>query len=150
MAKCEKEGKFIPIDDFDIEQIKSMLEIAKSDFDSAEALKNSLSKESKQWSSVYKLFYDAIHEFVEAFIRFDKIKSDNHQCLFAYLCEKHAELDLDWDFFEKIRTKRNGINYYGTPVTQEDVKEIEVQLGLYVKTLRKAVEKKIKENEEGT
>lgn len=142
--KCEIEGKFIPQKDVDIDKIKSMVEISKNDLESGKELKN-LSK--VQWSSVYKLYYDALHELVDAFLSFDKIKSSNHQCLFAYLCEKNPELELDWDFFEKVRTKRNGINYYGTPVTQEDWKEIELKINLYIKTLKEAVEKKIKEFE---
>lgn len=96
-----------------------------------------------QWNSVYKLHYDALHGLVEGFLRFDKVKSENHQCLFAYLCKKHPELELDWDFFEKIRTKRNGINYYGTPVNQNDWKEAELQLTLYFNKLKKEIEKKV-------
>lgn len=148
--KCEGEGKFIPQEDIDIEKVKSMVEIAKSDSESGQALKKNLSKESRQWSSVFKLYYDALHELVEAFLHFDKIKIENHQCLFAYLCEKHPQLELDWDFFEKVRTKRNGINYYGIAVTQEDWKEIELQMILYIKTLKKAIEKRIKESGESS
>lgn len=145
--KCEIEGKFIPQKDVDIDKIKSMVEISKSDLESGKDLKKNLSKQSMQWSSVYKLYYDALHELVDAFLSFDRIKSNNHQCLFAYLCEKNPELELDWDFFEKVRTKRNGINYYGTPVTQEDWKEIELKMTIYIRALREAVEKRIKEFE---
>ena len=98
--------------------------IAESDSEAGNTLMKTIDKKSNQWSSAYKLHYDALHELVGAFLRFDKIKSDNHQCLFAYLCEKHLELEFNWDFFEKIRTKRNGINYYGKPVTYEDWKEV--------------------------
>ncbi len=143
--KCKIEGKLIPQEEVNIEKIKSIVEIAKSDLKSAQDLKKSLSKDSNQWSSVYKLSYDALHELVEACLCFDKIKSNNHQCLFAYLCEKHPELELNWDFFEKIRTKRNGINYYGTPVTEKDWKEIEIQLKLYIKILKETIERKINE-----
>lgn len=142
--KCEIEGKFIPQESIDISKIKAMLEIAESDFKSAKELKKILSKESKQWSSIYKLYYDSLHELAEAFLYFDKIKSDNHQCLFAYLCEKHPELELNWDFFEKIRTKRNGISYYGTRITYQEVKEIEIQIDLYFYLIKKRIEKKLK------
>ncbi|MDI6737265.1 MAG: hypothetical protein QME12_01990 [Nanoarchaeota archaeon] len=30
------------------------------------------------------------------------------------------ELLLDWNFLEKIRTKRNGSIYYGSPISYED------------------------------
>lgn len=76
-------------------------------------------------------------------MRFERIKTDNHQCLFAYLCEKHNALEFNWEFFEKIKTKRNGINYYGSPVTFSDFKEIELQFKLYSKKLIDEIKKKL-------
>lgn len=142
--KCKKEGKFIVMEEADIEKIKSTLNIAEADTKSADAIKRNLPKQSNQWNSVYKLYYDALHELVESFLRLEKIKADNHQCLFAYLCEKHPELEFSWDFFEKVRTKRNGINYYGVPVSFDDWKEVELQFSLYIKKLMKEIEKKTK------
>lgn len=98
--------------------------------DSANILRKNLQKSSSQWNSVYKLYYDALHELAESFLQFEKAKIDNHQCLFSYLCEKHPQLEFSWDFFEKVRTKRNGINYYGTPVDSDDWKDAELQFNL--------------------
>ena len=142
-TKCKSDGSFIPLEKIDLEKIKSTIEIADTDLNSAKILKNNISKDSSGWNSVYKLSYDALHELVEAFLRFDKIKSDNHQCLFAYLCEKHPELEFSWDFFEKMRTKRNGINYYGTPITYSDWKEVEMQFNLYVNKLKEEIKKRL-------
>jgi hypothetical protein len=142
--KCKKEGRFFIKEEIDFEKIKSTLKIAKADIESADLLKTKIQKESNSWNSVYKLYYDALHELAEAFLSFEKIKIDNHQCLFVYLCEKHSELEFEWDFFEKVRTKRNGINYYGTPIDFYDFKEIELQINLYVKKLIHEIEKKIK------
>lgn len=147
-VKCEKEGRFIVIEEVNIEKVKSTLKIAKGDVESANSIMKNLPKQSNQWNSVYKLYYDALHELVESFLRFKKIKIDNHQCLFAYLCEKHPELEFSWDFFEKVRTKRNGINYYGIPVSFDDWKEVELQFNLYIKIIKKAVKEKIKRPEE--
>lgn len=141
-TKCKKEGKFIVTEEIDIEKIKSTLNIAEADIESADSIKKNLPKQSNQWSSVYKLYYDALHELVESFLRFDKIKIDKHQCLFAYLCEKHPELEFSWDFFEKARTKRNGINYYGIPVSFDDWKEVELQFSLYIKRLKEEIRKR--------
>ena len=141
--KCRKEGKFIITEETDIEKIKSTLNIANADVESANSIKKNLPKQSNQWNSVYKLYYDALHELVESFLKFEKIKIDNHQCLFSYLCEKHPELEFSWDFFEKVRTKRNGINYYGTPVSFDDWKEVELQFNLYIKRLKEEIKKKI-------
>ena len=141
--KCKKEGKFIIIEQIDEERIKATLTIAESDVESANILKKNLLNKSKQWNSVYKLYYDALHELVEAFLRFERIKIDNHQCLFAYLCETHPELDFSWDFFEKVRTKRNGINYYGMPVNFDDWRETELQFNLYIRKLKDEIKKRI-------
>ena len=141
--KCKKEGKIIITEEINIEKIKSTLEIAESDIKSATILENNLSKDSKEWNSVFKLYYDALHELTEAFLKFDKIKTDNHQCLFAYLCETHKELEFNWEFFEKVRTKRNGINYYSTPITHQDFKETEIQFILYLNKLKEEIKKKI-------
>jgi len=50
---------------------------------------------------------------------------------------------LDWNFFEKIRTKRNGITYYGTPVNDKDWKEAAVQFQLYTNLLKKEIKQKL-------
>lgn len=135
---CLAEGNIIPQKEINIDKVKSNLKIAEEYLESA---KDSALK--KRWNTAYQLGYDVLHLLVESLICFDRIKSRNHQCLFTYLCIKHPELELDWGFFEKIRTKRNGINYYGTPVSQKDWKEIELQLNLYINLLRKTIESKI-------
>ena len=104
--RCISEGLLKPQEKVNIDKIKSSLKIAEEDLESA---KDILSK--KRWNSAYKIYYDVLREITESYLSFDKIKSSNHQCLFAHLCEKHPKLELDWKFFEKIRTKRNGINY---------------------------------------
>ena len=141
--KCKKEGKFIITEDIDLEKIKSTLNIAETDIESGNFIKKNISKQNSQWNSVYKLYYDALHELVESFLRFEKIKIDNHQCLFSYLCEKHPELEFNWDFFEKVRTKRNGINYYGNPVNYNDWEEAELQFTLYINKLKEEINKKL-------
>ena len=137
--KCETEGMFIPKKEIDKDKINSMLEIIEEDLITINELKEKMDR----WNTIYKLSYDVIHTLTEAFLMFDKIKSLNHQCLFAYLCIKHPELEFDWNFFEKIRTKRNGINYYGSSVAKQDYKDIEVQIFLYINTLKKTIKEKL-------
>ena len=132
------------VEDVDIEKIKSTLIIAEGDVEAASVIKKNIPKQSNLWNSVYKLYYDALHELSESYLRFGKIKIENHQCLFAYLCEKCPELEFNWEFFEKVRTKRNGINYYGIPINFEDWKEVELQFNLYVKKLKEEIKKKLK------
>ena len=114
-SECERDGLVIRLEEVDIAKIQHMLRIAQADLDVVKALVSETPKDSPSWSTLYKLQYDALHQLIDAFLRFDRIKTNNHQCLFAYLCETHPDLVLDWNFFEKVRTKRNGIQYYGTP-----------------------------------
>ncbi|MEK6962800.1 MAG: hypothetical protein AABX70_00115 [Nanoarchaeota archaeon] len=141
--KCQKEGLLRFQEEIDTAKIKHMITLSQADVDAAKQLSKSLPKESIGWNTIYKLHYDALHSLTEAFLRFNRIKSSNHQCLFAHLCHEHLELEFNWNLFEKIRTQRNGILYYGTPIAYEDWKAIELQVQLYIKTLREAIEKKL-------
>jgi hypothetical protein len=138
--KCARDGCILLQDSIDIHKIKSMMQIASDDLESAKSLSKTA---SPKYGSIYKLYYDVLHQLTEAFLLFDKIKSYNHQCLFSYLCIKHPELDLDWNFFEKVRTKRNGVHYYGSQISEKDWKEVRLQLDLYIKTLFDALSAKI-------
>lgn len=140
--KCLAEGMIVPKAKVNIQRAKDALQISEEDLESA---KESISKE--RWNSGYKAHYDVLHGLTEAYLSFEQIKSKNHQCLFSYLCIKHPELELGWNFFEKIRTKRNGINYYSAKVSEKDWKEVAVQFSLYINLLKKEVENKIKEFE---
>lgn len=137
---CKANGIYLPQKEVDKPKIKTMLKIAEEDLETIEDLKN-----KDRYNTTYKLSYDILHTLTEAFLNFDKIKSTNHQCLFTYLCIKHPELELDWNFFEKIRTKRNGIHYYGSSVVKNDWKEINLQIKLYIKTLQKAIKRKLEQ-----
>lgn len=137
--RCLQDSLVKPQAETDIDKIQSILKIAEEHIESGE---DDLSK--KRLNSAYCSYYTALRELAEAFLLFDKIKALNHQCLFAYLCIKHPELELDWNFFEKVRTKRNGINYYGTLIDYEDWKETELQLNLYIKLLKRKIKEKLK------
>lgn len=140
---CQRDGFLIPQEEIDTVKVRHMAALAMADLVAAKALIPHTERQSIQWSTVYKLHYDALHQLAEAFARLERVKSNNHQCLFAYLCEKHPELELDWPFLEKIRTKRNGVQYYGTPATFADWKEADVPMNLSINALKKAVEERL-------
>lgn len=121
-----------------------MLNIGLSILRQAQKLIPLTPKDGIDWTVIYTMHYDVLHQFTDAFLRFDGIKSSKHQCLFAYLYEKHPELELDWGFLEEIRTKRNGVHYYCTPIRYLDWKKKEVQINLYINTLKKAIQTKLK------
>ncbi len=139
---CFDEGSFVPLDEVDEGRISSVFKLALIDFESVINLQKQLKE--VPWNAVFKIAYDVIHMLSEAFLLFDSMKARTHECAFAYLCEKHAELEFDWYFFEKIRTIRNGSVYYGRAASAQDWKEVELQWKLYVSALKRAIEAKLK------
>ena len=125
------------------ERTRSLLHHAKIASDSANDFSKALKPNDEKWMTVYTLRYDSIRILTEAFLLLGGSYSTNHICLFSALCVKHPELELDWAFFEKIRMKRNGANYYGETITHADLKEVELQMKLYESTLRKEIEKRL-------
>ena len=144
LQKCEINGQIVPVIEVDVEKIKALIQFSDGDQEAGNKLMKGLDDKSILWNNVYVCYYDALHKLVDAYLRFDKVSSLNHLCLFAYICENHSDLELDWSFFEKIRTKRNGVEYYGQKAGKDDWTSVQLQMKLYINTLKKAVEKKLK------
>src|SRR3989338_11173248 len=138
---CQSGGFFINLRFVNKQRVKSLIRNADTNVNSAKKLAETLSEEDEGWMNVYTMHYEALRICIEALMIFDKIVSKNHECLFSYLCMKKPELNPDWDFFQKIRTKRNGANYYGERISYEDWKSVEVQVKMYISTLKKEIEK---------
>lgn len=143
---CLADGFYRNLKYVNKERIKSLVVNANTNIYSARTLAKSLTEEDKRWMNVYTLHYEAIRIYTEALFLFEKITSSNHQCLFAYLCIKRPE--FDWNFFEKIRKKRHGVNYYGEQITYEEWKAVEPQFKLYISVLKKELEKKLIDSSE--
>jgi len=79
---------------------------------------------------------------------FDGIEANNHQCKNAYLCFKHSDLELDWEFLETIRLKRNAINYRGQLLKYDDWKIFKMEFELHINALKKEIEQKLKGNKQ--
>lgn len=142
---CVVDGLIVPQQDYVLPQLKNMLEGSKSSF---RFVKKAKEIKDADWGTVYRNYYDILHLLCDAFVRLDRVKISNHKCLFAYLCSKHAELEFDWDFFEKVRAKRNGANYYGSVISREDWKEVELQAELYISHLINVLEEKLPESDD--
>ena len=137
---CVSENHIFPLSEIDLARVHSNMLLAK---ELLECAQDNIVK--KRWNAGFISSYDVLHLFVESLLIFNKVKSRNHQCLFTFLCVKHPELELDWDFFERVRTKRNGLHYYGMLMIEKEWKTLELQLNLYISTLKKEVENKLKE-----
>jgi len=144
---CLIEGCINDLKVINVDKVRSLTENAETSISTAQIVMKAIGKQAKEWMGVYISYYGALRMYTEALLIFDKVGISNHQCLFAYLCTNHPELELDWNFFEKVRTKRNGINYYGQPTRHEDWKAVELQFNLYISALKKEIKKKLEISE---
>ena len=126
-----------------LDKIKALAENAKTHHQSASIIAKAIPKHAREWMDVYTLHYESLRTYAEALLLLEKINTLNHQCLFAALLISYPHLELDWNFFEKVRTKRNGVNYYGESASHDDWKEIDLQMNLYLATLQKELEAKL-------
>lgn len=136
--ECDCDGMYTPKYGIDKSKIKSMIEISNDDFLAIESL-----KKDKRWNSLYKIGYDSLHTIAEAFLLTQKLKSQNHICLFAYICKNDNR--FDFKILDEIRKTRNGINYYGEAVNKENWEKIETKLCAYIQILKEEIYKKIRE-----
>jgi hypothetical protein len=140
---CLGGNNYNKAEDIDTARIKSMMQIALNDLEYTK-IREPKADMKKECSTVFKLYYESLHELCEAFLMFDKIKVSSHECLFVYLCAKRKELEFDLNFLDEIRTKRNGICYYGTPVDVSYWNSVKLKIDVYIRTMKKAIEDKLK------
>lgn len=139
---CTSTGKFNE-KATDIELIKSLKLVAEKGIEFINSKSRDIPKDSTDWMFVFRDYYESLRELIEAYLLFDGIEAERHQCKNAYICFKHPELDLDWEFLETIRLKRNAINYRGQMLKYDDWKVFKMKFELHINVLRKELEKKL-------
>jgi hypothetical protein len=142
--KCLTTGKFKEKNEIDIELIKSLKNVAEQGLKFIKDKEESIKKESNDWTFVFRDYYEALRNLIEAMLLFNNIEADNHQCKNAYLCSRYPKLDVDWQFLETIRLKRNAINYRGQMLRYEDWKKLKLQFDLHINLLKKKIEENLK------
>ena len=140
-ALCTSSGN-IKEKSVDIELIKSLKTVAEKGLAFINSKSKDIPKESTDWTFVFRDYYESLRGLIEAFILFDGIEADNHQCKNAYLCKMHPELELNWEFLETIRLKRNAVNYRGHLLRYDDWKSLKLNFELHIAALKKEIEKK--------
>lgn len=129
----------------DIELIKSIKTVSEMGLVFIKDKSKYISKDSDEWTFVFRDYYESLRGLIEAYLLFEGISSDNHQCKNAYLCFKHKELDLNWEFLETARLKRNAINYRGQLLKHNDWKTMKLNFELHINALKKEIENKMEE-----
>lgn len=141
--QCVAEGKLQEAEEIDIEKAKSLLDNAELDLKSSKDITPLLEK-NKNFGMIWSTRYEIIRQLVQGILLFEKIKSGNHQCLYAHICVKHKEWDIDWETIETMRLLRNGVHYEGRPVSEETWKSYKLKFDVYIKTFIKILRKKVK------
>ena len=105
-----------------------------------------VSRESTDWTFIFREYYESLRSLMEAYLLLEGIEAEKHQCTNAYICFKHPELELDWEFLETVRLIRNGINYRGRLLMYEDWKPLKLKFELHVSVLKTEIESNLEQN----
>jgi len=139
---CMARGKFKE-KTLDVELIKSLKKVAEKGLEFIKDKSKDIPKDSPDWTFVFRDYYESLRGLIEAFLLFEGIEADSHQCKNAYICFKHPELELDWEFLETIRLKRNAINYTGQFLKFEDWKIFKLRFELHINLLKRKIEERL-------
>src|SRR3989344_6175382 len=129
----------------DMELIKSLKIVAEKGLKFIKSKTKDIPKDSMDWTFVFRDHYESLRGLIEAYLLFDGIEADNHQCKNAYLCFKFTKQEYDWNFLETVRLKRNAINYKGQLLKYDDWKMFKLKFELHISSLKKEVERKLSE-----
>ena len=140
---CKTTGKFKE-KTIDLELIKSLTLVAVKGLEFIKEKSKNIPSDSTDWTFVFRDYYESLRGLIEAYLLFEGIEADNHQCKNAYLCSKHSELDISWEFLETIRLKRNAINYRGQLLQFDDWKSLKINFELHINILKKEINDKLK------
>ncbi len=146
--KCICSGCVKEKNSVDIELIKSLKNMAELSLNFIKKESKNLEKDSTDWTFVFRDYYETLRALIEAYLLFDKVQVDNHQCNNSYLCIKHPELELNWEFLETVRLKRNAMNYRGQLIKYEDWDKLKLEFDLHISKMSKEIENRLEE--EGT
>lgn len=127
----------------DVELIKSLKLVAEKGLEFINSRLKDIPKDSTDWTFVFRDHYESLRGLIEAYLLFDGIEADHHQCKNAYICFKHTELELDWEFLEMIRLTRNAINYRGQLLKYDGWKMLKLKFELHIDVLKKELENKL-------
>ncbi|MBS3072905.1 hypothetical protein J4477_03670 [Candidatus Pacearchaeota archaeon] len=120
MNKCKK-NNLVKLVKPDMNKIQALLKSAENKVKACDILPDSLGE------SKVSLIYDGIRMVLEYLALKEGYKIYNHECYTAFLKEVMKESRLG-DEFDRFRKVRNGINYYGEEISNEEAKELVIQM----------------------
>jgi hypothetical protein len=125
----------------DAEKARALLKMA--------ALRNefwsNLKFDAKYTSIVVEGYYETIKELLTALLYLEGLKSDNHECLIAYLKEHYPGLAYEISIMHQLKKVRNDIDYQGFFVKPDYLERNKLEFNHIIETLQKTVKEKLSE-----
>ena len=81
---CLAEGFIEEMREVNVDRVKSLTENAETGISTAQIVIKAISKQAKEWMSVYIGYYEALRMYAESLLAFDKVRTTNHQCLLLF------------------------------------------------------------------
>jgi hypothetical protein len=138
---CLSEGQFKEKDSLDIELIRSLKSSAEEKLVTVIGKAKILKRGSADLGLVFVGYYESLGFLIDAYLLFDNVESDNARAKNAYLCLKHPDLELDWNFLEGVRIKNELLINGGNVPGFDDWNLLKLQFELHIRALKVAVEK---------
>ena len=104
---------------------------------------SNINVDSKYVSIIVDGYYEIIKELLTALLYLEGYKSDNHECLIAYLKEKYTDLAYEITVIHQLKRIRNDIDYKGFFVKQDYLDRNKVEFEHIIKTLQKLIKEKL-------
>lgn len=124
----------------DLDEIKKNLSMALEDYAFGQNLRK---LPNPSWRVIFNLHYDVLRELCDQLLRFNKQKCSNHQGVFAAVVLFFKDLELDWNFLERIRLARNRNKYECLDINKEMWQKVQLQFDLSISVLKTEIESKL-------
>ena len=142
--QCVAEGNLQEPEEIDIGRAKSLLDNAELDLRSIRDITAILEK-NNNFGKIWSDRYEIIRQLAQGILLLEKVNSNNHQCLYAHICVKHPDWEIDWESIETMRLLRNSVHYEGRPVNAEIWKQYKLKFEIYTNLFKKILREKIKD-----
>lgn len=96
---------------------------------------SSMKLDEKSASIIFVEHYEALREIIEAIANKNRFKVYSHECL-TYLLKEILKEELTASKFDRLRKLRNGVNYYGEPVSLEETKKAISEIDYLISQLK--------------
>lgn len=119
LTKCQYEYV-----EFDKDKAKALMQETLARYDSLKA-----NKDSSDHKAVFSSYYGILKEFCDIMLLMKEQKTDDDYARFLSVYVSFPELDLDFQFFEKLLSLQN------KPMTKELWKSLELQFTVYTSAI---------------